>query len=77
MPGGMKSIYTSFMFTGANCGWIVLPPLASTLFYVISPSAPFVTAFVCNLIHMMIFIAMHKLSQRQKYVTEIDLNQPD
>ena len=77
MPGGMKSIYTSFMFTGANCGWIVLPPLASTLFYVISPSAPFVTAFVCNLIHMIIFIAMHKLSQRQKYVTEIDLNKPD
>ena len=77
MPGGMKSIYTSFMFTGANCGWIVLPPLASTLFYVISPSAPFVTAFVCNLFHMMIFITMHKLSQRLKSITPIDLNKPD
>ena len=77
MPGGMKSIYTSFMFTGANCGWIVLPPLASTLFYVISPSAPFVTAFVCNLFHMMIFITMHKLSQRLKSFTPIDLNKPD
>jgi hypothetical protein len=63
MPGGMKSIYTSFMFTGSNCGWIVLPPLASTLFYVISPSAPFVTAFICNIFHMIIFIAMHKLSR--------------
>ena len=77
MPGGMKSIYTSFMFTGANCGWIVLPPLASTLFYVVSPSAPFVTAFVCNLFHMMIFITMHKLSQRLKSFTPIDLNKPD
>ena len=77
MPGGMKSIYTSFMFTGANCGWIVLPPLASTLFYVISPSAPFVTAFVCNLIHMIIFVTMHKLSQRLKSFTPIDLNKPD
>ena len=77
MPGGMKSIYTSLMFTGANCGWIVLPPLASTLFYVISPSAPFVIAFVCNVIHMMIFIAMHKMSQRLKSVTQVDLNQPD
>ena len=77
MPGGMKSIYTSFMFTGANCGWIVLPPLASTLFYVISPSAPFVTALICNLIHMIIFIAMHKLSLRQKSMAQYTLNQPD
>ena len=63
MPGGMKSIYTSFMFTGANFGWIVLTPLASTLFYVISPSAPFVTALICNLLHMIVFFAMYRTSK--------------
>ena len=60
IPNGMKSIHTSLMFTGANCGWLILPPLASALFYQISPNAPFVTAFICNVLHLGLFIFMHK-----------------
>ena len=63
IPGGMKSIYTSLMFTGANVGWIVLPPLASALFYAISPRATFITALICNILHMLTFYVMHKSSK--------------
>ena len=71
IPGGMKSIYTSLMFTGANVGWIVLPPLASALFYAISPRATFITALICNILHMMTFYIMHKSSKHFQSVSKL------
>ena len=71
IPGGMKSIYTSLMFTGANVGWIVLPPLASALFYAISPRATFITALICNILHMLIFYVMHKSSKYLQKVSKL------
>ena len=71
IPGGMKSIYTSLMFTGANVGWIVLPPLASALFYAISPRATFITALICNILHMLTFYVMHKSSKHLHSVSKL------
>ena len=53
-------IYCSLMFVGANFGWFILPPLASALFYHVSPQATFVTAFACNILHLLLFFVMQK-----------------